>query len=242
MTHEYKIIDKSIYFPKQEILALGDLHLGYEEMLKAQGLFFPLNQLQTTKEDIEKIMEKLRKRGHGLKKIILLGDIKHHFSFDIGEKISIRAFLKFLTKYVSNQNIIVIKGNHDTIEMENKKYHKYYIKDGLAFTHGDKTYEEIFSEEVKAIVMSHIHPAAIIRDPEGVKREKFKCFLIGRYKEKKIIITPSFLPMVEGSEINEYEDSSKWEQVVPKENLSNFETLILGEDKVYNFGEYGGLN
>lgn len=242
MEQNFKIINKSIYFPKQKVIAIGDLHLGYEEMMKSKGIVFPLNQLETTKKEISETMEKLRKQGHGLEKIVFLGDIKHHFGFDIGEKISIRAFIKFLTKYVSNQNIIFIKGNHDKIELENKKYYEHYIKDGVAFVHGDKEIPEILEKEVKTIVMSHMHPAITLRDPEGVKSEKYKCFLVGEYKNKQVIVVPSFLPFTEGSEVKDTFSEEKEFSIVPNEKLQKFDTLILGEDKVYNFGKYGELS
>ena len=239
MKPKYKFLSKTIYFPEHEILAIGDLHLGYEEMLKAQGLTLPINQLKTTKEDIKQILDKLKKQGHGLKKIILLGDIKHQFNFDIGEKISIREFLKFLSNYVSNQNIILIKGNHDKIEMRDKKYYNFYIKDDIIFTHGDKDFPELWDKEIKTIVMSHMHPSITLKDNSNIKREKYKCFLIGKYKRKQIIIVPSFLPMIEGGEIESYKQNFS---IIPKSKLKNFKTFIIGEDKIYEFGKLKDLN
>jgi len=242
---EFKLINKSLYLPEKEILVIGDLHLGYEEMLKAQGVMLPFNQLETTKKEIKETLEKLKKQGHGLKKIILLGDIKHHFNFNIEEKISVRAFLKFLSNYVSNQNIILIKGNHDKIELDKKKYYDFYIKDDIAFIHGDRSFPEIFDKKTKTIVMSHIHPAILLKDPKGIKKEKYKCFLIGKYKKKEFIVVPSFFPLIAGTEINELYDSGKNKKdfsIIPKNKLKNFEIFIIGKNKVYNFGKFKNLD
>ncbi len=238
---KYKFVNKSIYFPKQKILAIGDLHIGYEEMLRAQGIALPFNQLETTKNEIKEIIDKLKKQGYGLKKIILLGDIKHHFNFQIQEKNDIRNFIKFLEKFVTNQNIILIKGNHDKMEFGGKKYKDYCIQDGIAFTHGHKSFSEIFDKKVKTIVMSHIHPAVMLKDPNGIKREKYKCFLVGRYKRKNWIIVPSFFPLIEGSEINDYEEKKEF-SIIPKNKLKNFKTFIIGKDKIYEFGELKKLD
>ncbi len=232
-----KFLSKTLYIPEHEFLVIGDLHLGYEQMLFKQGVKFPINQLKDTKKEIKKVLEKLKKQGYGLKKIILLGDIKHHFNFEIGEKISVREFLKFLSDYVSSQNIILIKGNHDKIELDKKKYHDFYIKENIAFIHGDRDFPEIWNKKIKTIIMSHIHPAILLKDPEGIKKEKYKCFLIGKYKKKEIIIVPSFFPLIAGSEPDEYRSGERWKQIIPKEKLKNFETYVIGKDKIYEFGK-----
>lgn len=241
---KFKLINKTLYFPEKEILVIGDLHLGYEEMLKEQGIMFPFNQLETTKKHIKSILEKLKKQGCGLKKIILLGDIKHYFNFQVGEKISVRAFLKFLSNYVANQNIILIKGNHDKIELDKKKYYDFYIKDDIAFIHGHKSFPKIFDKKIKTIVMGHLHPVALIKDPNGIKKEKYKCFLIGKYKKKEFIIVPSFFPLVKGTAINDLynlEKGKKQFSIIPKNKLKDFETFIIGKNKIYNFGKFKDL-
>jgi len=35
---KFKLINKALYLPEKEILVIGDLHLGYEEMLRDLGL------------------------------------------------------------------------------------------------------------------------------------------------------------------------------------------------------------
>ena len=34
----FTFVSKTIFFPKKGILAVGDLHLGYDEMIKDQGI------------------------------------------------------------------------------------------------------------------------------------------------------------------------------------------------------------
>jgi len=236
---EFKLIGKTLYFPEKEILVIGDLHLGYEEMLKDQGMVLPFNQLETTKREIKEVMEKLKKQGHGLKKIVLMGDIKHHFHFQVGEKFSVRAFLLFLAQYVSNQNIILLKGNHDKVELDKKKYYDFYIKDEIIFVHGDRDFEEIYDDKIKIVVMSHMHPAILLKDKSGIKKEKFKCFLIGKHKKKKFFVVPSFFPLIEGTDLSQHKDGFS---IVPNNKLKNFETFIVGENRIYDFGKFKDLD
>ncbi len=241
---KFKLISKTIFFPKEGILAIGDLHLGYDKMLKNQGISLNFDQLEETKSELEIIIKKI-KVLYSLKKIILLGDIKHHFAFEKSEIFDIRNFIKFLEKFLSKKDIILIKGNHDTFTLKNYELKENYISEdySLAFTHGDKPSKELFeNKEIKYIVTSHIHPAIIIKDKKGIKKEKYKCFLIGKYNSKKIIVVPSFFPIIEGSEINEissYSPSKSWAQIVPNKNLKSFETFVVGKEKIYPFGKYG---
>ena len=238
---EYTFLSKTLFFPKHGILVIGDLHLGYDSMLKNQGMNIPFDQLEETKKELEIILQRI-KSIYTLKKIILLGDIKHHFHFQQGEISDLVNFMRFLEKYISRENIILIKGNHDTFTLKNYNLKDFYIEDNLAFTHGETPFPELFNnKKIKTIVMSHIHPAVSIKDKTNIKKEKYKCFLFGKYKRKQFIILPSFFSITEGSEINEYSKGEKYKQIIPKNKLKSFETYVVGKNEVYDFGKYGGL-
>ena len=90
--------------------------------------------------------------------------------------------------------------------------------------------------------MSHIHPAVNLKDPNGIKREKFKCFLIGKYKRKDIIVVPSFFSLSEGSEPQEYSHGQRWKQMIPINKIRAFNTFVVGRNKIYDFGKFKNLN
>lgn len=239
---EYIFLSKTIFFPKKGILVIGDLHLGYDSMIRNQGISLPFDQLEETVKELEIIFKRI-KALYTLKKIILLGDIKHHFSFQQEEMSDLRNFIKFLEKYVPKENIILIRGNHDTFTLRDYELHDFHIEDNLAFTHGEQDFPELYNNKnIKTILISHIHPAVMIKDKINVKKEKYKCFLIGKYKKKEFIILPSFFSMIEGSEINEYSKGEKYQQIIPRSKLESFETYIVGKNGIYNFGKYGKLN
>lgn len=244
MTINYKLISKTIFFPKQGILAIGDLHLGYDSMLKNQGIRLNFDQLEETKKELEIIIKKIKALST-LRKIVLLGDIKHHFSFEKTELFDLRNFLRFLEKFLPKEDIILIKGNHDTFTLKDYKLYNFYISEDktLAFTHGDKTYSELFKDKsIKTIIISHIHPAILIKDKNNIKKEKFKCFLIGKYKSKEFIVVPSFFPLIEGSEVNELESSKcKFQTIIPSQKLKSFDTYVVGKNKIYSFGKLGNI-
>lgn len=225
----YKLISKTVFFPKEGIWAIGDLHLGYESQMLDQGLSLPLNQLERTKKEILQISQKIEKEN--IKKIILLGDIKHHFPFHKSELYEVRDFFEFLKTEFPKSEIITIKGNHDKIESYNQKYKDFHIENDLAFIHGDRDFVKIYDKKIKTIVMAHIHPAKILKDEQNIKREKFKSFLIGKYKRKQFTIVPSFFEFIKGTEINKDNFG-----IIPKDKLKKFDTFIVGKDNVYEFG------
>jgi hypothetical protein len=238
METKYKFLSKTIFFPKQGILAVGDLHLGYENMLRNQGIMINFNQLEDTKKELELIIKKI-KAVSTLKKIILLGDIKHHFSFDKSEIFDLGSFLKFISKFVGKENVILIKGNHDTFTIKEYTLRDFYTEDDLAFFHGDKWFKELENKDIKFLISAHIHPAVWLKDKSGIKREKYKAFLVGNFKRKKLIVVPSFFPLVDGSEINElYSHSGKHFSILSKISLKNFDVYIVGKNRIYFFGKY----
>jgi uncharacterized protein len=234
---KYKLISKTLFLEESGTLIIGDLHLGYEQMLKQQGIAFPVNQLEQTKKEIAKVIQELGKEN--IKKIILLGDLKHYFSFDKSEKFIVRDFLEFLEEFVPPKKIILIKGNHEKFELDKRKYYDFYIQDKIIFTHGHKDFPKLWDKKIKTIIMSHIHPAVTLK--EAVKKEKFKAHLMGRYKKKNIFILPSFFPLVSGTEITDLKKTKTF-GIIPNTKLKNFDVYLVGENDVNGFGKLKDLN
>ncbi|MFH1591952.1 MAG: metallophosphoesterase [Candidatus Woesearchaeota archaeon] len=215
-----EIIDLALKY--KDILIIGDLHLGLEGTFLNKGVMLPVNQLDEIIKRLEKIIKKAKP-----KKIIINGDLKEEFGTistqewrDIGELIT------FLREKV---DLILIKGNHDTIlEPIAKKFNlplkQRYDIDEISILHGDT----ILKNLKKTIIISHEHPAVSFKERPD---EKYKCFLIGKYKKHHLIIIPSFNPLIEGSDITKEEYLSPYIK-----DLSNFDIYVV-QDRVYNFGK-----
>ena len=163
----------------------------------------------------------------------------HSFSYKWKEKNYFKQIFDFLRTKFKDEDIILIKGNHDTIDYSfADKLKDYHLEGNIAFLHGHKSFPEVFEEEIKLLVLGHIHPSVIISDKPGIKKEKYKCFLIGQFKNKETIVMPSFLATVEGAPVNEYADAYEdYFSIIPKKSLMNFKVHIVGEDNVYEFGK-----
>ncbi len=230
VTKGIEIIDLCLYLKKENILILADTHIGYEEALNKQGVLIPRFQFKEVIEKLEEILKKVKK----LDKIIINGDIKHEFS-TISEqewRHTLR-LLDFLGKYC--KEIILIKGNHDTIlgpiakKRNVKVVEDYKTKDTLII-HGHKIPSKEKLKGIKKIIIGHEHPAISIH--EGPRTELFKCFLKGKWRRGTLIVQPSFNFVTEGTDILKEELLSPF----LKQDLSNFEAFVVA-DKVYGFGK-----
>lgn len=232
-----KIIDKALWLPHERILIIADLHIGYEEYLNSQGVLAPRVQFEEMKKEIDELM-----CGIKPKTIVLNGDLKHEFG-----KISDQEWsdtfriMKILSE--NCQRIILIKGNHDNIlepiirsigKRKIRIAEEYIVKD-ICILHGHKLNYKIENKirRIKILIIAHEHPAVSLKD--GIKSETFKCFLLGRWKDKKLIVMPSFIPLVEGTDIKKEKTLSPF-----LKRLENFEVFIVS-DKVYEFGKLGKI-
>lgn len=217
---------------KTKILVIGDLHFGYEEALNRSGVFVSREMLKETLEYLEKIFT----ITGNVNKTILLGDIKHTFGRILGQEWNdVLEILDYLKQ--KSKEIIIIQGNHDKIispiaKKREVKVKNYIVFKEFCFLHGDKNFEKITDKKIKYWIMGHAHPAIKISDK--IKTEKYKCFLVGKYKDKKIIILPSFIDYNLGSDPRENDLGLPW-----KFNLDQFEVKVVTEDSldVLDFGK-----
>ena len=242
----YSFIGKSVFLEKEKILVIGDLHFGYEEGIVNRGGFLQFGVYDKIKEELEKIFGFLDKQKKGVKEIVILGDLKHEFSGILKEEErEIIKFIEYLKeKCAKNCKIVLVKGNHDNYaygvlkKMGIDIVESLIIKENL-FIHGDELLSEMkkIGKNMNHVFLGHIHPCVVLE--KKVRKEKYKCFLVGKFKGKKIIILPSFFPLVEGREISCIDDFDN------KMDLKNFvvyavvpdsiEVLEMGKGRALNF-------
>ncbi|MBU2496472.1 MAG: metallophosphoesterase [Nanoarchaeota archaeon] len=219
-----------ILLKKEKVFILGDLHIGYEEYLNKQGILIPREQFKLTKNLLEKTLATIKPE-----KIIVNGDLKHEFgTISKQEWIETLKIFDILTQ--SCKEIILVKGNHDTIlePLANKRNFEvkdYVIVGNICITHGHKLLKETKElKNIKTIIIGNDHPAISIKD--GIKSELYKCFLVGKWQRKNLIVMPSFLPIIEGTDIRKEKTLSPY----LKQKLSDFKVFVVG-DKIYEFGK-----
>ena len=216
---------------KERVLVVGDLHLGFEESLNKSGVFISRQMFDEIISDFNAIFGEVGR----VDKIILLGDIKHDFGGISGQEWGDVTRLLHYLKPLGDE-ILVLRGNHDTILEPIMKKIGLKLKDcyfwkEFCFVHGDEDFDKIWGKKIEWLVVGHGHPAIKLR--EGSKIEKHKCFLVGKFKGKNMIVVPSFIEYYAGSDPREGEIVLAWNV-----NFNNFDVKIVGENlEVLDFGK-----
>ena len=100
--------------------------------------------------------------------------------------------------------------------------------------HGDKIPNKDMLKDVSTIIMGHEHPAVSIKD--GPRAETFKCFLLGKWKRKNLIVLPSFNLVTEGTDILK----EKLLSPLLKNNVRKMKAVVVA-DKLYDFSTIKNL-
>ena len=198
-------------------------------------MLLPRYQFKDTEERLKKIFEKI---GIKLKAIIITGDLKHEFgTINRQEWRDVNSILNLFGEYTDK--IILLKGNHDPLLPSIVKRkgitlrNSYRLKDFLIM-HGDILPKNEVKEKV--IIMGHEHPAISVSD--GITTERVKSFIKGKWKDKIIIVLPSFNLVTEGTDVKSDRLLSPF-----LKDVSNFEAFAVPEfDKVLYFGKIKNLN
>lgn len=219
----------------KRILTVGDLHLGWEENLNRSGVFVSREMFKEVIDYFELVFGEVGR----VDEIVLLGDVKHVFGRIIPQEWK---DVLGLFDYLEGKcgKIVVVKGNHDVIlEPIVKKscveLMDFYGVGDFCFAHGDRNFLEV--ENFGNWILGHGHPAVKISD--RVKIEKYKCFLVGKWKKKEVIVVPSFFEGNAGSDPRENNLEMAWDF-----DFEKFDVFVVQDSglEVLGFGKLGRLS
>ena len=249
-------VNTALWIKEKRILVIGDVHMGYEEAAGRKGFLVPNVQFGMSEEVLKDIFEAVEPET-----IVINGDLKHEFGeISDQEWMDTSKFIDKLGE--NCKKIVLVKGNHDTFlgpiakkkGLEIVDFYRFELNKekelrgesriskvfkaltnnkkikSICIFHGDKLRKEKEVVSSDLLIIGHEHPAVVLSD--GAKKEKFKCFLLGKWKKQRIITMPSFLPTIEGTDIKREGLLSPYLNQI----LDNFEVFAVG-DKVYRFGK-----
>lgn len=215
-----EIRDLGLYLVKEKTLIISDIHIGYEESLNRQGILVP-------RVYFKEFLERLSKMLDDVETVVINGDLKHEFA---GMSSTEWRGSKELFELLAGKKIVIIQGNHDPVlpyVFTKTKIVPFLLLGHILIVHGDVILKE---EHPELIIIGHEHCAVGLQ--EGVRIERFKCFLKGKYKGSTLIAMPSCSLATEGTDVLRSERLSPYLQ----QNLNQFEVFIVS-DKVYAFGK-----
>ena len=235
IANSIEIVGLGLYLRKEKMLVIADLHLGYEEMLNKQGIFIPRLNYEAIKNYLEKIFLRVKP-----KIVVINGDLKHEFGeISRQEWREVLAILDFIEQ--NSEQIVLVKGNHDTIlgPLAKKKglsiVDEFYVTSYNALIlHGHKLSESEEFKKAETLIIAHEHAAIGLREAQRV--ELYKCFLKGTFEDKTLIVMPSMNQLAIGTDVLREQLLSPFLQ----QDLSDFECWIV-EDRIYYFGKLGNL-
>ncbi len=210
-------------------LIISDMHVGYEESLNKQGMLIPRFQFKDVEKRLKAMLEHVKPHT-----VVINGDMKHEFgTISNQEWRETLAVLDLISKYADQ--VILVKGNHDTILGPIAKKRNVHIVDHFVlgdyyFCHGHVIPDNGDFKKAKTIVIGHEHPAILLRDT--IRAETYKCFLFGTYKRKRLIVLPSFNLVTQGTNVTKENLLSPFLH----QNLRNFDVYVVG-DGIYYFGK-----
>ena len=152
---------------KSKSLIIADPHIGWELELQEKGIHVP-SQTPKLLNKLIAIIVKFKPN-----QLVILGDIKYTVvSSELGEWRDVPDFFAKLQSYVGN--ISVVRGNHDgNIEPLLPENVKLLPAAGevigdVGVFHGHKWPSPVLLG-CKTLVMGHLHPVVVFRDPAGFK-------------------------------------------------------------------------
>ena len=152
---------------KTKTLIIADPHLGWETSLQEKGIHVP--------SQTEKILNKLTAIINKYKpqELVILGDVKYTIiSSELGEWNDVPDFFTQLQRCVPS--IAIVRGNHDAnlepLLPENIQLLPATgaIIGDIGVFHGHKWPSPALLK-CKTLVMGHLHPVVVFRDPAGFK-------------------------------------------------------------------------
>ncbi|MCW4019999.1 MAG: metallophosphoesterase [Candidatus Bathyarchaeota archaeon] len=151
----------------EKILAISDLHIGWEVALAEEGVHLP--------SQTSRLLDKLKRLVTSEKPdhLIVLGDIKHTVSkIEMGEWRDVPRFFEEACRIVPE--VQVVPGNHDG-DIEALLPETVTVSSPRGVSLGDiglfhgHTWPDISILSCRTLVIGHVHPIVVFKDPMGFR-------------------------------------------------------------------------
>lgn len=211
-----------IYDARENAVIIADLHLGYEGVLRSQGVMMPNYQERIIKKRLQKIIEIYEPDN-----IIINGDFKHEFGKNLRQEWrEVGEMIEFL---LQKSEIILIKGNHDNFLKTIASKFNVPLKTQLqvrniVIAHG---HVEIKGEKR---ILAHEHPSIHIRDKIGASLH-LPCYMVS----SDIIVIPAFSPLATGTDVSSADSNEYLSPILQKEDVSAFHLWGISEIGLLDF-------
>jgi DNA ligase-associated metallophosphoesterase len=162
--------ERALFLPKQQLLAISDLHLGKSAHFRKAGVQVPSTLAKSDLQRLSKILDRYQPLT-----LLINGDMFHHeLNSDIDDFESWKqAYPKLL--------FILVKGNHDRLTDQHyldlgiEVHDPSFCTDKFCFVHDSTKCKE----EQLYPISGHVHPGVTIVG-KAKQRLSFPCFYFGK--------------------------------------------------------------
>jgi len=235
LVDSFEIFDGGLFIKDLDAVVISDTHFGFEESLNREGVFVPRFHFDDVVSRMKGVFDSV---GRKVRYVIVNGDLKHVFGKVIfQEEKDVLKFVDFLEGFC--EEVVLVKGNHDVmldfiVGKKNISSVDFFFEKGFYVTHGHLLPDESLMGDIRVVVIGNEHSAVSLSD--GVRSEKFKCFLFGFWRGKRLVVMPSFHNLTVGSDVLGGDFLSPYLDG----DVSDFDVYVLG-DAVYHFGKVKDL-
>lgn len=163
--------EKVVYWQKNRILLLADLHLGKAGHFRKNGIPVPSNVNTTNLRVLDDVLGKIQ-----VEHLVILGDLFHSSANREWDQ-----FLEWRSRYPDMEISLVI-GNHDILSQ--RSYHATHLNlfrklriDPFLLVHDYSQYNRQ-KRDNHYLLSGHVHPAVQLRG-KGRQSMKLPCFYFG---------------------------------------------------------------
>ena len=216
--------DYALWLPSHRVLAISDLHLGYEGAMQEAGVAIPRRQKGIMLERLERLLDRFAPET-----VVVDGDFKHEFSRNLEDEWKdVQDVLDLLYRRTVP---VLVRGNHDNYLMQilAKKgltLHRKFEVGGFTFVHGHDD-----PGVSGPLVLGHEHPAGKLRDDLGAVLS-LPAFVV----QSDVILLPAFSPLALGVDVT---DRPKMSPLLQDRDLSD--ARVYGIDDEIGLLEFGRI-
>lgn len=216
------------FFPDEGVLAVADLHVGYEAAARQAGAGVPRHELDVLVPLLDALMD-----THRPDVVVLNGDVKHAFTRRVLEEAeAVRAVWRRLA---DRARVVVVEGNHDALlgkMLKDADVVRAHRAGNVVFAHGH-TAEGVERRAGDLLVVGHEHPALALRDEVGVT-VRAPAFLT-RIESGGELVLPAISPWAAGYDV--LRRGGFMSPLLADRDRGEFRALVANGDEVLDFGE-----
>jgi len=222
--------DLCLWLEQDSTIVIADLHIGLESALEADGVHIPHIQTDSMKESLMRIVDRYQPE-----RVIILGDLKHDFSRNVGQELAEVTSVLSLLKQTAE--VSVARGNHDNYLPSIAFRLGIGVQDmfrigGISMMHGHLDTDE------RPLVIGHEHPSVRVFDEVGAFL-KLPCFL--HLEEERILVLPAFSPLASGTDFTMKLEDKAMSPVLAKAEIARAKVYACTDIGLLSLGALGNL-